>query len=128
MDLLKQSRLKRISELAQEELRQPEESPNGIGLSDREIRNYSLLTAIKKKYDSILNRSSFRDCLEAECHDTLVKRLGHPVSSGLFYVPSEIEHRDLTAGLASGGGCAIFSSASCVMIPGSAHNDLFPTQ
>ena len=111
MDILRQTRLKKIGELAQEELRQPEEVHNGIGLSNREIRSYSLLTAIGAKYNSIIRHTTF-DGLEAECHKTLAQKYGEPISSGDILIPEEILHRDQSVGSASSGGYLVGSTTT----------------
>ncbi|MCC6543092.1 MAG: phage major capsid protein [Nitrospirae bacterium] len=109
MDILQQSQIKKATELLNSAARQ-EKINDSIGLSDREIKRYSILSGIKGKYDSIINRSSFRDSFEAECHDTIAKRLGIPISDGQFYVPAEILYRDLTAGISSAGGYLVGST------------------
>ncbi len=106
MDLLQRTQIQKASELLNSASRQEEKIDNGIGLSDREIRSYSTLTAIQKKYDSIIHRRPF-DGLESECHATISKRLGEPTSAGVIYIPDEILYRDLTAGIFSTGGALV---------------------
>lgn len=79
---------------------QPAATPD-LGLSKKETRNYSVLRAIKAMADSNWNAASF----EKECTDAILKRAGlTEAPNNGFYVPYEIQKRDLTAGTPSAGG------------------------
>lgn len=107
MDLLQKVQLQKAGELIHSASRHEPEINSGIGLSDREIRSYSILTAIQKKYDSILRHTHFFDGIEAEAHRTLAAKLGEPTSAGTILIPPEILRRDLTVGVFSAGGSLV---------------------
>ncbi|HJW87063.1 MAG TPA: hypothetical protein VJ440_10560, partial [Candidatus Brocadiaceae bacterium] len=106
MDFLQQAQIKKAGELLNSASRQEQKIDNGIGLSEREIRSYSFLTAIGKKHNSIIRHTTF-DGVEAEAHRALAAKLGEPVSSGTIYIPSEILYRDLTVGILGAGGALV---------------------
>lgn len=72
-----------------------------IGLSAKETKQYSFMRAIKSLADGNWNGAEF----ELECHQAILKRakLSEAPNNG-FYVPYEVQKRDLTAGTASAGG------------------------
>lgn len=102
-DILTKTRIGKAVEILSPELESRSKPDNAIGLSDREVRSYSILNAIKRKHDSIIRHTTF-DGIESEAHRTIAKRLGEPISGGVIYIPSEILYRDLSAGIASAGG------------------------
>ncbi|MGB2832986.1 MAG: phage major capsid protein [Methylotenera sp.] len=79
---------------------QPAATPD-IGLNAKETKQYSVLSAIKALADGDWSRSGF----EKECHDAVLKRSGLSESPHKgFYVPYEVQKRDLTAGTPANGG------------------------
>jgi HK97 family phage major capsid protein len=78
----------------------PKVTPD-IGLNAKEVKNYSVLRAIKAMADKNWTTAGF----ERECHDAILKRAGlnEPANNG-FYVPYEVQKRDLTAGTGNQGG------------------------
>lgn len=75
-----------------------------IGLSNQEVRQFSLTRAIKACADQNWGDAG----LEAEASQTIAKKLGQIPDKMRFYVPAEIQRRDqkrdLTVGTASAGG------------------------
>lgn len=71
-----------------------------IGLSDKEARRFSLARAINACADQ-----NWADAgLEAEVSREIGKRLGRVSDKKRFYVPAEVQKRDLTVASAAGGG------------------------
>lgn len=72
-----------------------------LGLSRTEAKRFSVLRAIKAMADKDWKHAAF----ELECSQEICKRAGlpEPVHNG-FYVPMDIQKRDLTVGTASAGG------------------------
>jgi HK97 family phage major capsid protein len=78
----------------------PKVTPD-IGLDSKEVKNYSVLRAIKAMADQNWNSAGF----ERECHQAILKRSGLSESANNgFYVPYEVQKRDLTAGTGNQGG------------------------
>ena len=73
-----------------------------IGMSTKEIRDYSLLRALAAKAQT---PGDHLGGLEGAAHRAICANLGRePTSLGSFFVPYEIQTRDLTAGVAGAGG------------------------
>jgi HK97 family phage major capsid protein len=70
----------------------------GIGLSSREVRHYSVLRAIR----AIAEGRPDAAPLEMEASRTLARQLGREPRG--FFVPYEVQRRDLTAASATQGG------------------------
>jgi HK97 family phage major capsid protein len=78
----------------------PKVTPD-IGLNNKEVKNYSVLRAIKAMTDNNWTSAGF----ERECHDAILKRAGlNESANNGFYVPYEVQKRDLTAGTGNAGG------------------------
>lgn len=76
-----------------------------IGMTEKEVRQYSILKAIRGLADPQVRRL---EGLEKECHETIAKQLKRASGAMEFFVPYEVEqHRALTAGSYSGGGATI---------------------
>ena len=72
-----------------------------LGLSGGEAQRYSVLRAIRALVDRDWSNAGF----ERECHNAILKRAGMgEAANGGFYVPYEVQKRDLTAGTPSAGG------------------------
>lgn len=72
-----------------------------IGLGKNEIKSYSLMRAIKAMADQNWKTAGF----ERECHDAILKRSGlSEAPNNGFYVPYEVQKRDLTAATPANGG------------------------
>ena len=79
---------------------QPAATPD-LGLNQKETKQYSVLRAIKALADGDWTRSGF----EKECHDAVLKRAGlSEAPNNGFYIPYEVQKRDLTAGTPANGG------------------------
>ena len=72
-----------------------------VGMTDKETRRYSVLRAIRAMVDRDWKGAGF----EREVHESICKRAGvGEAANGGFYVPYEVQKRDLTAGTAANGG------------------------
>ena len=72
-----------------------------VGLTGKEAQRYSVLRAIRALVDRDWTQAGF----ERECHQAICKRAGIAESAnGGFYVPYEVQKRDMTAGTAAAGG------------------------
>jgi HK97 family phage major capsid protein/HK97 family phage prohead protease len=69
-----------------------------IGLSDKETRQYSLASAIVAHVTGNWKAAGF----EREVSQAIAKRMGMDPANGGFYVPYEVQKRDMTAAGASG--------------------------
>jgi HK97 family phage major capsid protein len=83
-----------------------DEKPQGlVGLTPGEIERYSLLRVIGEMADMKRVGRPWRiEGVEGEAHRELVKKHGELASHLALYIPPEIQHRDLTANVASAGG------------------------
>lgn len=98
-----------IAELVQAR-RAAQAKPQGIGLTPEEIREYSILRAIGQLEHMRLARQAFAlSGIEGEAHRALAKIHGDPASAACFYVPPEIQHRDLSA---AGAGAPLVGSTT----------------
>ena len=72
-----------------------------LGLTRNETKRFSVLRAIKAMADKDWKGAAF----ELECSQEICKRAGipEPLHNG-FYVPMDVQERDLTVGTASAGG------------------------
>jgi HK97 family phage major capsid protein len=72
-----------------------------IGLTNKETRQYSITRAIRALVDRDWTGAGF----ERECNQAILKRSGMgEAPNGGFFVPYEVQKRDLTAGTPSQGG------------------------
>ena len=91
-------RAKAMDKLASQPLPAPSAQ---LDLSGSEKSRYSVLRAIRAMVDRDWSNAGF----ERECHNAILKRAGIADSgNGGFYVPYEVQKRDLTAASPSGGG------------------------
>lgn len=108
--------MKRIVELSREAgllaaTLNAENKPLGIGLTSTEVREYSLLRAIGEIADMVRAQRAWRlSGVEGEAHRALEARHGHLQSAAAFYVPVEVQYRDLTAAVAGAGGYLVQST------------------
>jgi len=78
-----------------------------IGLSATEVRKYSLMRAIRAG----ANKDWRNAGLELEAHKAIMQRTGKtPQAEGSFFVPYEVQTRDLSAATASAGGYLVGTS------------------
>lgn len=99
------------------------QSISALGMSDSEARQYSLCRAILAANTNDWRKAGF----ELECHEEVAKRSDKPQTPGVFYVPLEVQRRnmkmpekiaqdypflqrDLTVGSGSGGGYLVQTS------------------
>ena len=95
-DSVEQFRAKIMDKLASQPLPSPE-----VGLSGTETKRYSVLRAVRALVDRDWTQAGF----EREVHQAICKRAGiAEAPNGGFYVPYEVQKRDLTAGTPSAGG------------------------
>ena len=74
---------------------------SNIGMSKKEAQRYSVLRAIRALTDKDWKLAGF----ERECHNEILKRAGlEEAPNNGFYIPVEIQQRDLSAGVAANGG------------------------
>lgn len=74
---------------------------SNLGMSKKETQRYSVLRAIRALCDKDWTQAGF----ERECHKEILKRVGiDEAPNNGFYLPTEIQKRDLSAGVGSGGG------------------------
>lgn len=75
-----------------------------IGMSQNEVKRYSVLRAIRALTDKDWTQAGF----ERECHQAILKRsgMGEAPNNG-FFVPFEVQKRDMTAGTANAGGVLV---------------------
>ena len=75
-----------------------------IGLTAKEGQRYSVLRAIRALTDKDWSQAGF----ERECHQAILKRagMGEAPNNG-FFVPYEVQQRDMTAGTANAGGVLV---------------------
>lgn len=72
-----------------------------LDLSPREQKRFSVFKAIRALTDKNWRGAEF----ELECHNEILKRTGlQEAVNGGFYVPMDIQKRDLTVGTATAGG------------------------
>lgn len=72
-----------------------------VGMSEKETKRYSVLRAIR----AMVDRDWKGACFEREVHEAICKRSGvAEAANGGFYVPYEVQKRDLTVGTAANGG------------------------
>lgn len=105
-----------ILQLMEERGRDEPKSVAQLGLSNKEIRQFSIVNAIKACADGNWNAAGF----EAECSRAIVQKTGRQADPKKFYIPYEIQQRghqtpvellayslmkrDLTVGTAGAGG------------------------
>ncbi len=72
-----------------------------VGLTNTEAQRYSVLKAVRAMVDRDWSQAGF----EREVHQAICKRAGvAEAPNGGFYLPYEVQKRDLTAGTPSAGG------------------------
>lgn len=71
-----------------------------IGLSNKEVKRYSLARAIRACADQNWSDAGF----EAEVSAAIGSKVGRVSDKMRFFVPSEVQKRDLTVGTANAGG------------------------
>src|SRR5512139_539685 len=76
-----------------------ENAVTAVGMSPREVRQYSLIRAI----NGVIHKDWKHAGLELEAHQEIQKRSGKILSENSFFVPLEVQKRDLAVG-SSGGG------------------------
>lgn len=88
------------AELLRHMANKPMPTPD-VGLTPKEAQRYSITRAIRAMVDRDWGAAGF----ERECHKAILKRAGlGDAPNGGFYVPYEVQQRDLTAGTGSQGG------------------------
>lgn len=72
-----------------------------VGMTGKETQRYSVLRALRALVDKDWTKAGF----ERECHEAILKRAGlEEAPNNGFYVPYEVQKRDLTAGTPANGG------------------------
>ena len=77
-------------------------APTEVGLSEKEIPQYSILQHAQRIAPDPARRLT--GTLESESSDAVAKKIGRMPSPGGFFVPYEVQHRDLGVTAASAGG------------------------
>ena len=89
----------------------PEKRPLGIGMTTDEVKNYSVLRALGEIANMVRAKQAWAlPGIEGEAHRALEKKHGHLEAATAFYVPVEVQYRDLTAANGGGGGYLVASS------------------
>lgn len=111
MDALRSGAQRRAGELVGEAHRlmaalDQDEKPQGVvGLTAREIREYSVFRAIGELSEMVRSGRPWPFAgIEGEAHRALAKKHGELANAVSFYIPPEIQYRDLSAAAASAGG------------------------
>lgn len=73
-----------------------------IGLSDKEARSFSFLRAINALANPGDRKAQEAAAFERECSDAFAQKHGRAATG--FFVPAEVQRRDLNVGTASAGG------------------------
>jgi len=76
------------------------QSPAALGLSAKEARNFSLIRAVNAVVDKNWTKAGF----EAECSREIMQRMGKQPTDNSFFIPLEVQKRDLTVATANAGG------------------------
>jgi HK97 family phage major capsid protein len=91
------------AELLRHMANKPLETPN-IGITEKETKKYSILRAIRSMVDRDWKDAGF----ERECHQAIMKRAGMTEApNNGFFVPYEVQTRDMTASTANQGGVLV---------------------
>ena len=94
------------TELLRHMANKPLETPN-IGITEKETKKYSILRAIRSMVDRDWKDAGF----ERECHQAIMKRAGmSEAPNNGFFVPYEVQSRDMTASTANQGGVLVQTS------------------
>lgn len=80
---------------------QPVQTTAEIGMSDKEVRKFSLLRAIHAAAEKNWSLAPF----EKECSDAVAKRVGKAAQG--FFFPTDVMQRDLVAGTNNAGGYTV---------------------
>jgi HK97 family phage major capsid protein/HK97 family phage prohead protease len=78
----------------------PSNSAGSVGLNPAEVKNYSLFRAMS----AALNKNWSKAGLEYEAHKAVAARTGMVSNENTFFVPLEVQKRDLTVGTSAAGG------------------------
>jgi len=76
-----------------------------IGLSAREVRSFNILRAINSLANPSDNNARRAAAFELEASDAVSKVMGQAARG--FYLPNEVQRRDLTAGTNNAGGYSV---------------------
>lgn len=75
--------------------------PTDLDLSKKDVQRFSVMKAIRSLVDPQYTGGQF----ERECHNEILKRTGlHEAVHSGFYMPTDIQRRDLTVGTSTAGG------------------------
>lgn len=83
--------------------KQSEAAPQSAAFLDlpkADLRNYSVFKAVRACMDKNWTKAG----LEFEAHQAIQKRTGQVVNENTFFVPFDVQRRDLTVGTANAGG------------------------
>lgn len=73
-----------------------------IGLTPKEVKRFSFLRAIEAMANPTDRKAQERAAFERECSDAFAEKVGKAARG--FFVPAEVQKRDLTVGTATAGG------------------------
>ena len=79
---------------------QKQSAETKLDLSKREKERYSMVRAI----NAVLNKNWNNAGLELECSREVQKRTGRMINEHTFFVPADVQQRDLIVGTATSGG------------------------
>jgi HK97 family phage major capsid protein len=98
--------------IAERGARNPETSVAAVGMSKSETKNYSMFKAVR----AVLDKNWSKAGLEYEAHKEIAKRVNQNVNENTFYVPLEVQRREIprqqrdVSVAASGGGYLVETS------------------
>lgn len=76
-----------------------------IGMSAKEVRSFNILHGINALANPNNAQARAAAAFEFECSQEVAKKMGR--AAGGFYLPSDVQRRDLTAGTANAGGYSV---------------------
>jgi HK97 family phage major capsid protein len=76
-----------------------------IGMSQKEVRQFNILSGINALANPNNAQARAAAAFEFECSQEVAKKMGR--AAGGFYLPSDVQRRDLTAGTANAGGYSV---------------------
>ena len=76
-----------------------------IGMSAKEVRSFNILNGLNALANPNNAQARSAAAFEFECSGEVAKKMGR--AAGGFYLPSDVQRRDLTAGTANAGGYSV---------------------
>lgn len=96
----------KVLEVILERTKAESKSAADLGLTKKEKQQYSLLRMVRATADKNPAKAGF----ELECSREIAQRTGQMLNDNTFYVPVDIQQRDMTVGTAAQGGYLVETS------------------